>query len=99
MESSQKSSLLPWMSSRIGISFMRATRSRTSWFCGMKLRGHVGVYLTKGLRYGIRHSLAYPMAWAVPESGMPATQSTSTSSFLARAAPQRLRTSSTLRPS
>ena len=27
---------------------MRATSSRMSWFWGMKLRGHVGVYFTNG---------------------------------------------------
>ena len=50
MESSQKSSRLPWISLRIGISFMRATRSRICWFWGMKLRGQVGVYFTNGRR-------------------------------------------------
>jgi len=38
--------LLPAMSSFTGISFILATRSRISWFWGMKLRGQVGVYFT-----------------------------------------------------
>ena len=42
----------------MGMSFMRATRSRTRWSCGMKLRGQVGVYLTKGRRYGTPASAA-----------------------------------------
>jgi len=42
---------------------------------------------------------AYPNAWPVPESGMPATRSTSTWSALASAAPQRYRVDSTLMPS
>ena len=52
IESSQKSMRLPSMSSRIGISFIRATRSRWRWSWGMKLRGQVGVYFTNGRRYG-----------------------------------------------
>ena len=48
MESSQNSSRLPWIRSWIGISFIRATRSRMAWSCGMKLRGQVGVYFTNG---------------------------------------------------
>ncbi len=62
MESSQKSRRFPWISSRTGVNFMRATRSRTSWFWGMKLRGQVGVYSTKGRQDGTRARLAYPMA-------------------------------------
>ena len=34
--------------SKIGINFIRATRSRISWFWGIKLLGQVGVYLTYG---------------------------------------------------
>ena len=35
--------------------------------------GQVGVYLINGRVYGIWASLEYPMAWAIPESGTPAT--------------------------
>ena len=58
IESSQNSTRLPWINSRIGISFMRATRSRTRWSCGMKLRGQVGVYFTNGRPYGMPESFA-----------------------------------------
>ncbi len=58
IESSQNRSRCPSMSSRMGISFIRATRSRTRCSCGMKERGHVGVYLTNGRRYGTPASAA-----------------------------------------
>ena len=48
IESSQNRIRLPSIRSRIGISFIRATRSRTFWSWGMKLRGQVGVYFTNG---------------------------------------------------
>ena len=52
IESSQNISRLPSIRSRMGISFILATRSRVVWSWGMKLRGQVGVYLTKGRPYG-----------------------------------------------
>ena len=58
IESSQKRMRLPAISSRMGISFMRATRSRTSWCWGMKLRAQVGEYLTKGRLKGRPASVA-----------------------------------------
>ena len=48
MESSQSISRRPSTSRRTGISFILATRSRMAWSWGMKLRGQVGVDLTKG---------------------------------------------------
>ena len=61
------------MSSGTGMSFIFATRLRTSWFDGMNERGHVGVYLMKGLPKGAWHSDEYPIACGTPESGTPAT--------------------------
>ena len=58
MESSTSSRRLSRMSSGTGICFILATRLRTSWFAGMKERGQVGVYLTKGRASGTPDSLA-----------------------------------------
>jgi len=87
------------MNSSTGMSFIFATKSLMPWSCGIKLRGHVGVYFTKGLLNGNPDSLAYPKPWAVPESGIPATKSTSIESLWASFFPHRLRTPSTLMPS
>ena len=73
MESSTKRSFLPLMSSGTGICFILATWFRTSWLSGMKDRGQVGVYFTKGRAKGLPLRLAKPMAWGTPESGTPAT--------------------------
>ena len=73
MESSTKSSFFPSISSGTGICFIFATWSRTSWLAGMKERGQVGVYLTKGLAKGFPLRFAYPIACGMPESGTPAT--------------------------
>ena len=73
MESSTNSSFLPSMSSGTGICFILATWLRTSWLAGMKERGQVGVYFTKGRAKGLPLRLAKPMAWGRPESGTPAT--------------------------
>ena len=45
IESSQKRQRRPLRMSRLGMSFILATRLRWLWLLGMKLRGHVGVYL------------------------------------------------------
>ena len=55
---------------------------------GIKERGQVGVYLMNGLENGIPDALEYPTAWAVQESGTPATISGFTLSRFARLAPQ-----------
>ena len=48
MLSSMKTIFWSWVNLLLGNSFILATRSRMVWSCGMKLRGHVGVYFTKG---------------------------------------------------
>ena len=48
MESSTNRSFFPSISSGTGICFIFATWLRTSWLEGMKERGQVGVYFTKG---------------------------------------------------
>ena len=53
----------------------------------------------KGLEKGMPDSLEYPMACAVPESGIPATISGFTLSRLAKAFPQLYLIFSTLMPS
>ena len=58
MESSTKRSFLPSMSSGTGICFILATWSRAFWSAGMKERGQVGVYLTKGRAKGLPLRLA-----------------------------------------
>ena len=58
MESSTKSSFRPWISSGTGICFILATCSRTFWLAGMKDRGQVGVYFTKGRAKGLPLALA-----------------------------------------
>ena len=55
---------------------------------GIKDLGQVGVYLINGLENGTPDSFEYPTAWAVPESGTPATISGFTLSLFAMAAPQ-----------
>ena len=52
MLSSISRSRCPSMSSRTGISFIFAMRSRFDWMVGMKDRGQVGVYLMKGRAKG-----------------------------------------------
>ena len=47
---------------------------RCFWLVGINERGQVGVYLINGLANGILDALEYPTAWAIPESGTPATQ-------------------------
>ncbi len=72
---------------------MRAIKFLCSWLVGIKDLGHVGVYLINGLANGILDALAYPIAWAIPESGTPATISGCTfpasSSRLANILPHR----------
>ena len=90
-ESSRNRSFLSWISSWTGISFIRAMRFRWDCSTGMKERGQVGVYLMNGLEKGIPDAFAYPIACAVPESGMPATWSMSAGvrpSLFAMFAPQ-----------
>ena len=58
MESSTNSSFLPWISSGTGICFILATWLRTFWLVGMKERGQVGVYFTKGRAKGTWLALA-----------------------------------------
>ena len=58
-----------------GINFIFAIILRCFWLAGIKDLGQVGVYLIKGLENGILELLEYPTAWAIPESGTPATLS------------------------
>ena len=48
MESSKNNIFASFVNASLGSSFILATKSRVHWLCGMKLRGHVGVYFTKG---------------------------------------------------
>ena len=58
IESSMR--IMRWfsISSCTGISFIRAIMSRLDCTVGMKLRGHVGVYLISGREKGMPDSLA-----------------------------------------
>ena len=58
MESSIMISFLPRISESTGISFMWAIRLRFFWLEGMKERGQVGVYFTKGREKGMPERLA-----------------------------------------
>ena len=99
MESSINSRRLSRISSCTGISFIFAIIFRCICPVGIKDLGHVGVYLINGLANGTLETLEYPTACAIPESGTPATLSTSTSSRPASSSPQRFRIHSTLTPS
>ena len=82
------------------MSFIRATRSRTRCSCGMKVRGHVGVYFTNGPAVrdarlgGVADRMADP---GVRDAGHQIDGVVE--SARARAAPQRLRAISVLMPS